>query len=38
MIFNNYQAMQFVRDIKNEALTIEIILELHRILTKGHTR
>lgn len=34
MIFNNYQAMQFVRDIKNEALTIETILELHRILTE----
>ncbi|MGM9455146.1 Fic family protein [Legionella bozemanae] len=35
MIFNNYQAMQFVREIKNEALSIEIILELHRILTQG---
>ncbi|MBA2651846.1 MAG: Fic family protein [Tatlockia sp.] len=35
MIFNNYQAMQFVREIKNEALTKEIILELHRILTQG---
>lgn len=34
MIFNNYQAMQFVRDIKNESLTTDIILELHRILTK----
>jgi len=35
MIYNNYQAMQFVRDIKNEELTLDIILELHRILTKG---
>ena len=34
MIYNNYQAMLFVRDIKNEALTVDIILELHRILTK----
>jgi Fic family protein len=34
MIFNNYQALQFVRDIKNESLTVEMILELHNILTK----
>ena len=34
MIVNNYEAMQFVRKIKNEALTQEIILELHGILTK----
>lgn len=34
MIYNNYHAMQFVRDIKDEALTVDIILELHRILTK----
>src|SRR5580692_4222944 len=33
MIFNNYQAMQFVREIKNETLTVNMILELHRILT-----
>lgn len=35
MIFNNYQAMQFIREIKNEALTENIILEIHRIVTKG---
>ncbi len=35
MIFNNYQAMQFIHDIKNENLTVEMILELHRILTKN---
>lgn len=35
MIYNNYQAMQFVREIKNEELTVEMILELHRILTKN---
>ncbi len=33
MIFNNYQAMQFVREIKDETLTVDMILELHRILT-----
>lgn len=35
MIYNNYHAMQFIREIKNEELTIDIILELHRILTKN---
>jgi Fic family protein len=34
MIFNNYEAMEFVREVKNASLTKEIILELHRILTK----
>lgn len=34
MIYNNYQAMQFIHEIKKEELTFEIILELHRILTK----
>jgi len=34
MIYNNYQAMQFVREMKDEELTVKIILELHRILTK----
>lgn len=34
MIFNNYEAMQFVREMKNEALTVSMVLELHRILTK----
>jgi Fic family protein len=33
MIFNNYQAMQFIREYKNEKLTPAIILELHKILT-----
>jgi Fic family protein len=35
MIFNNYEAMQFVREMKKEKLTENIILELHRILTKN---
>ncbi|MBI4541874.1 MAG: Fic family protein [Gemmatimonadetes bacterium] len=35
MIYNNYQAMQFVRSVRDTPLTPEIILELHRILTQG---
>ncbi|MDX2346891.1 MAG: Fic family protein [Legionella sp.] len=35
MIFNNYEGMQFVREIKAEDLTVSIILELHRIITKN---
>ncbi len=34
MIYNNYPAMQFVLDIKDEQLTVDMILELHRILTQ----
>jgi Fic family protein len=35
MIFNNYHAMQFIQDYKNEPLTPTIIFELHRIITEG---
>lgn len=35
MIFNNYQAMDLIRDIKNEPISPARILELHRILTEG---
>lgn len=35
MIFNNYHAMQFIREIKDEKLTPSIVFELHKILTKG---
>jgi len=35
MILNNYRAMQFIRDIKEEPLTPAIVFELHRILTEG---
>ena len=35
MIFNNYQAMQFIRQIKDEALTPEIVKELQRRLTEN---
>jgi len=34
MILNNYHAMQFIREIKNEALTPSIVFELHTILTR----
>ncbi len=33
MILNNYLAMQFIREIKDEELTPSIVFELHRILT-----
>ncbi|MBY0544972.1 MAG: Fic family protein [Gammaproteobacteria bacterium] len=33
MILNNYHAMQFMREIKNEALTPHIVMELHRIVS-----
>ncbi|RTL57054.1 MAG: Fic family protein [Rhodocyclaceae bacterium] len=34
MIFNNYRAMEFLRALKSERLTPDLILELHRILTE----
>jgi Fic family protein len=35
MIFNNYQAMQFIREYKEEKLTSAMILKLHRLLTEA---
>ena len=35
MVFNNYAAMEFVREAKNDPLTPAMILELHKIVTKG---
>jgi Fic family protein len=35
MIYNNYQAMQFIRELRDQALTTNIVLELQRILTDG---
>jgi Fic family protein len=35
MIFNNYQALTFIRDRKDEPLTPATVLELHRVLTEG---
>lgn len=35
MILNNYHAMQFIREIKDEALTPSIVFELHKLLTQG---
>ena len=35
MIVNNYHAMQFINEMKSEALTPEMIFELHKILCEG---
>jgi Fic family protein len=35
MIVNNYRAMLFIRDIRDEDLTPSIILELHKIVTEN---
>ena len=35
MILNNYQAMRFIREWRNEPLTPSMVFELQRILTKG---
>jgi len=35
MIFNNYQAMKFIREYKQEKLTPAILFELHRLLTEA---
>ncbi|NOY63326.1 MAG: Fic family protein [Gammaproteobacteria bacterium] len=35
MILNNYLAMQFIREIKDEALTPSIVFELHRLVTRN---
>ena len=34
MIFNNYRAMQWVRSMKDQALTPEAVLELHRVISE----
>ncbi len=34
MIFNNYQAMSFIRNVVDQPLSKELILELHRIVTE----
>ncbi|TAN66560.1 MAG: Fic family protein [Methylobacter sp.] len=35
MIFNNYHAMQFIREYKEEKLTTAMILQLHCVLTEA---
>jgi len=35
MIFNNFQAMQRIRELRDERLTPELVLELHRIVSDG---
>jgi len=34
MIYNNYRAMEYLRSLKQEPITPDLILELHRILTE----
>ena len=34
MIFNNYNAMKFISEYKNERLNVPMIFELHKIITK----
>jgi len=35
MIFNNFAAMQRVRELRDQALTPELVCEIHRIVTDG---
>jgi Fic family protein len=35
MIANNYSALQFMREEMGDVLTLDVVLELHRILTEG---
>lgn len=35
MIFNNYQAMEFIQDVIDQPLTPSIVFELHRIVTEA---
>lgn len=35
MIHNNYRAMSFIREVVDQPLSIELLLELHRIVTDG---
>ena len=35
MIYNNYLAMEFIREFKNDPLTPAMILELHKIVTNN---
>lgn len=35
MVLNNFRAMEFIREHSQEPLTVERVLEVHRILTEG---
>ncbi|MCH8962181.1 MAG: Fic family protein [Bacteroidetes bacterium] len=35
MILNNYRAMQLIREVKDEKLTPELMLHIHRAITEG---
>ena len=36
MIINNYLLMKEIKQLKNEDLSIDMILDLHKIATKGN--
>lgn len=38
MIFNNYRALQFMREEMGETLSPESVMELHRVVTEGTLR
>jgi Fic family protein len=35
MILNNYRAMERIRQLRNESMSLPLLLELHRIITDG---
>jgi len=35
MIFNNYRTMQFIKEIKDEKITPQLISNIHRVITEG---
>lgn len=35
MIFNNYRAMEYLRTLRGEPLTPELVLEVHRLVSEG---
>ncbi|MDH5150998.1 Fic family protein [Kocuria palustris] len=35
MILNNFEAMEFVRSLRDEELTPELVLEIHRVVTES---
>ncbi len=35
MILNNFQVMEYIRELQDQSLTPELVLELHRIVTEG---
>lgn len=35
MIFNNYRAIERIRELKQQEMSVNVLLELHKILTEG---